>query len=243
MFRYPVTNAQFEEFIKDPQGYRKNEWWTKAGLEWRKDRKEHDRYGGVFSLANHPVVGVTWYEAAAFCNWLTDQFQVSSSTIQVYDPKTHEIHADENLKSQIINRKSEIRLPTEAEWERAARGGHEFRYPWGSDEITPDHANYDDTNLNATSAVGAFPKGMNDYGLLDMSGNVWEWCATEWQENYNDYLKKENNKPEGNILRVLRGGAFHDSVRIVRCAYRVRYNPDIGGDDLGFRCVVVSHFS
>ena len=105
-------------------------------------------------------------------------------------------------------------MPSEAEWERAARGtltpnpspsgrGEQRVYPWG-DEITP---NYSDTNLNATSAVGAFPLGMNDYGLLDMSGNVYEWCATEWLDSYKDYLKKENNKPEGDSLRVLRGGS------------------------------------
>lgn len=245
MSRYPVTNAQFEEFIKDPQGYTNDTWWTKAGLEWRKDRREHNRYGGAFAFANHPVVGVTWYEATAFCNWLTNRFQVSNSKLQVYDPKTRSIVEDNNLKLSIENRKSIIRLPTEAEWERAARGGHGYRYPWKSDEITPDHANYDETNLNVSSAVGAFPKGMNDFGLLDMSGNVLEWCATAWQENYDNYLQneKKSNEPEGDVPRVLRGGAFLVNVGSVRCASRYGFNPYVRYNRIGFRCVVVSHFS
>ncbi|MBI3162126.1 MAG: SUMF1/EgtB/PvdO family nonheme iron enzyme [Chloroflexi bacterium] len=234
MSRYPITNAQFDLFVNDPKGYINNEWWTEAGLKWRKDRKEHNRYGGVFSLSNHPVVGVTWYEAAAFCKWLAKQHQVSGSRFQVYDSQTHSIREDENLKTLILAQKLEIRLPTEAEWERAARGSFALgaveahTYPWGN-EITPNHANYSDTNLNATSAVGAFPLGMNDYGLLDMSGNVWEWCATEWQENYKEYLEKENNNPEGDVARVVRGGAYGNVDRILRCARRFRNNPSSYG--------------
>lgn len=254
MSRYPVTNAQFELFVKDPEGYTKDEWWTKAGLGWRKDRMEHNRYGGVFALPNHPVVGVTWYEARAFCNWLTERLRVTSDELQMYDPNAGVIRADENLKSSIVNRKSVIRLPTEAEWERAARGrlpspsgrgggGEGHRFPWG-DEITPDHANYTDTNLNTTSAVGAFPLGMNDYGLLDMSGNVWEWCATAWQENYENYLKneKENNKPEGDVARVVRGGSYSNVGGYLRCARRLRLDPDFEWDGQGFRVVVCASF-
>jgi formylglycine-generating enzyme required for sulfatase activity len=227
MSRYPITNAQFDLFVKDPNGYVNNAWWTKAGLEWRKDQKEHKRYGGVFALSNHPVVGVTWYEATAFTRWATKN--IERLTLNVW--KDGKI---EPLKSGTY----EVRLPSEAEWERAARGGKSFPYPWG-DTITANQANYSDTHLNATSAVGAFPLGMNDYGLLDMSGNVWEWCATQWQENYAEYLEKENNKPEGNVdRRVVRGGAFLNSVRFVRCAFRLRYNPDYWYEYLGFRVVV-----
>jgi formylglycine-generating enzyme required for sulfatase activity len=71
-----------------------------------------------------------------------------------------------------------------------------------------------------------------------MSGNVWEWCVTQWQENYKDYLKKENNKPEGDVVRVLRGGAFYNEDRYVRCAYRYWYSPYYRYYYLGFRVVV-----
>ena len=235
MSRYPITNAQYDLFLNDPQGYRNNTWWTKAGLDWRKDRTSSPKQGGAFDLPNHPVVNVTWYEAAAFCKWLTAH--ISNHKLQVYDPATRAIRFDDNLKLSIVNRKFEIRLPTEAEWERAARGGKNYRYPWNSDEITPNHANYSDTNLNVTSAVGAFPLGMNDYGLLDMSGNVWEWCATEWQDNYQEYMKKENNKPEGYVARVVRGGAYDYEVRNLRCASRGRLNPYDEWNGQGFRVV------
>lgn len=252
MSRYPVTNAQFEAFVKAEDGYTQAKWWTEAGLNWRDENKrtDHYRYGGVFDLANHPVVGVTWYEAIAFCKWLTVQYQETSEEIRVYDPDTKTIQAHENLKSKIVNRKMEIRLPSEAEWEYAARGNVPLShlgeglgvrvFPWKSNDITPNHANYADTNLNGTSAVGAFPLGMNDFGLLDMSGNVWEWCATEWQEDYKDYLKKENNKPEGKVARVLRGGSFDDGVWYVRCARRNWYYPITVNNYLGFRVVCVS---
>jgi len=231
MSRYPITNAQFDLFVRDG-GYTQDTWWTKTGLEWRKQNNSKDRnkYGGAYDLLNHPAVGVTWYEAYAFTRWATKN--VERLALNVW--KSGKI---ESL--QLENGKFEIRLPSEVEWERAARGGKDSRYPWG-DEITLNHANYRDTNLNVTSAVGAFPLGMNDYGLLDMSGNVWEWCATEWQGNYKEYLKKENNTPEGSVARVLRGGAYRSGVSFLRCAYRNNLNPYGRLVSLGFRVVCVA---
>ncbi|MBI5822539.1 MAG: SUMF1/EgtB/PvdO family nonheme iron enzyme [Chloroflexi bacterium] len=237
MSRYPITNAQFDLFVKDPNGYTKDEWWTEAGLNWRKGQKEHKRYSGAFSLPNHPVVGVTWYEAAAFCKWMTEKMKKEECRMQIYKPKSKTLESGDILHSAFRNLHFEIRLPTEAEWERAARGGTNYRYPWNNDEITPNHANYADTNLNVTSAVGAFPLAMNDYGLLDMSGNVWEWCATEWRDNYEGYLKKENNKPEGSVARVVRGGACGSVDGFLRCAYRGRFYPDVVWYFQGFRVV------
>ncbi len=233
MSRYPVTNAQFEAFVKAEDGYTQAKWWTEAGLEWKKDRKEHHRYGGVFALANHPVVGVTWYEASAFCKWATEQMQKGEGRIQVWREGKIEM-------CELESGRYEVRLPSEAEWERAARGGKNFLYPWNSNEITPNHANYSDTNLNATSAVGAFPLGTNDFGLLDMSGNVLEWCGTEWRGDYKDYVKNENNKAEGNKSRVLRGGSFYYSRSFVRCAYRLDSSPIIELNLIGFRICVSS---
>jgi formylglycine-generating enzyme required for sulfatase activity len=233
MSRYLVTNAQFEAFVKAEDGYTNSKWWTEAGLNWRKDRREQNRYGGVFDLANHPVVGVSWYEATAFCKWLTVKLQEMSDEIQVWKEGKVESH-------KLESGKWEIRLPSEAEWEYAARGGVNFLYPWKSNEITANNANYSETNLNGTSTVGAFPAGENDFGLLDMSGNVWEWCRTEWQADYKEYLKNENNEIDGNKSRVLRGGSFDHNRYPLRCAFRNGYYPLNENNYVGFRLCVSS---
>jgi len=233
MTRYPITNAQFDLFVKDENGYQNNKWWTEAGLEWRKDRTKPDKRGGVFDLPNHPVVYVRWYEAFAFTRWATKN--VERLTFNVWkNGKIEPLH--------LGNGKFEIRLPSEAEWERAARGEQDNQpYPWEGD-ITPNHANYSDTGIGATSAVGAFPLGINKYGLLDLSGNVWEWCLTEWQDDHKDYLKNEEklNSLEGDVRRVVRGGSYLNVGSLLRCALRYGYNPYRGNDYFGFRVVVSS---
>lgn len=236
--RYPVTNAQFDLFVNDENGYQNDKWWTKAGLDWRKDRKKPDKRGGVFDLPNHPVVYIRWYEAAAYCQWLTEQNNVKRLTACPEFREGFNVLQDGVLRP-LSPGTYEIRLPTEAEWEYAARAGAQTPYPWGN-EITPNHANYDETQIGATSAVGAFPAGMNPLGLLDMSGNVWEWCATQWQGDYKDYLKNEKklNNPEGNVARVLRGGSYYDVGSDLRCALRDYLNPFNWDDGIGFRVVV-----
>jgi formylglycine-generating enzyme required for sulfatase activity len=222
--------------VNDPQGYQNKAWWTKDGLKWRGDQEDHERYSGAYNLPNHPAVGVTWYEAYAFTRWATERLKIEGYTLHVW--RNGKIESLEFGKE-----KFELRLPTEAEWEKAARGADGLRYPWGN-EITTDHANYRDTNINVTSAVGCFPKGQSPYGLLDMSGNVWEWCATEWTEDgYKSYGESEKNESEGASLRVLRGGAFRDHGGYVRCAIRSYHYPYSRDSRIGFRVVVSSPIS
>ncbi len=225
--RYPVTNAQFDLFVYDPEGYANGRWYTDAGREWRNKVKQDrpPKQGSAFDLPNHPVVNVTWYEAVAFTRWLTNKLREEKAGLKVWEKnKIREVPVDFT--------KWEVRLPSEAEWEKAARGEKGVRYPWGND------FNQDKVNSNmiigSTSAVGCFPAGESSYGLLDMSGNVYEWCATQWTEGYKNYGKNENNNPDGDGRRVLRGGAFLDSERIVRCAYRYYAFPATGAAALGF---------
>ncbi len=202
--RYPVTNAQYEAFVLDG-GYTAK-WrgcWTADGWQWKGQRSAPDKEDGVFDLPNHPVVMVTWYESHAFCNWLTQKLGVA------------------------------VTLPSEAQWEKAARSVDGRTYPWG-EKITPDHANYDETGIGATSTVGIFPKGASPCGALDMSGNVWEWCQTNWRENYEG---KPDDTPEGAPMRVLRGGAFDYAARLVRCACRGMHLPDNRNGLSGFRVI------
>lgn len=225
-----VTYAQFEAFVADPQGCRNDAHWTRAGLAWRADRTE-PRYwkDPKWHIANHPVIGVTWYESAAFCHWLTSRLQTLSQPFSQFN---------------ILNAQFEVRLPSELEWEYAARRDNGRDYPWNRDardEWTKGdeaHCNVRETGLGRTTAVGAFPNGATLDGFYDLTGNTWEWMGTTWNADW----RKVSEDLEGDSERGLRGGSWasnHEN----DLGYRNWNDPRLDYDNLGFRVVVRAHFS
>ena len=218
--RYPVTNMQYQAFIEDG-GYTRQEFWSKEAWEWKKEESisEPRWFGGEFDLSNHPVVGVSWHEALAYCQWLTQGLQATGE----------------------LQEGREIRLPTEAEWEKAARGTDGRIFPWGDENITPELANYSGTNLGATSAVGCFPRGGSPDGCEEMAGNSYDWCLDKCGGSFLDVVT--DTYKDGLIdplcssgsFRVIRGGYWGNLARFCRAASRYWHEPGYRNDYIGFR--------
>ena len=158
MAKYPVTNRWFKQFIQEA-GYRKPELWSKEGRKWLESEKaEHPHYWYDYrwNCSNHPVVGVCWYEADAFCQWLTKK----------------------NGDGYVYH------LPTEQQWEATAAGKNRRDYPWGTG-FDKNKCNTVESKIGKTSAVGIFKDGDTVDGISDMSGNVFEWTRSNHDSKAN----------------------------------------------------------
>jgi formylglycine-generating enzyme required for sulfatase activity len=169
------------------------------------------------------VVCVSWNDALEYCKWLSNKKGVN------------------------------FKLPTEAQWEKVARGTNGRKYPWGNTAPSGEKVNFSDKQscLNEkfswadkdvddgyayTAPVGSYPVGASPYGLLDMAGNVWEWCSDWYGSDYYKNAPKENpTGPKSGTHRVMRGGSWYVFARSLRCAFRGRGRPSYRIGDVGFR--------
>ncbi len=229
--RYPVTVVQFRTFTED-SGYNFGFW----------------QYNTV---ANHPIVMITWHEALMYCVWLTEKLkEIGEKRLKEKETGEKRI-GDMGFWEGLASEKLIVTLPSEAEWEKAARGMRGRIYPWGT-EFDADKANTSETGISDTSPVGCFPSGASPYGVLDMSGNVWDWTRSKFGRVQNGGITniygypyqldddRESLTTPQEFAIVLRGGSFYGFDRHARCANRRGDDPGFRGGLFGFRVVAVS---
>lgn len=180
MAKYPITYSQFEVFAQDREGFydADNRWWR--GFYAEAEEIEDQRW----KIDDHPRENVSWYEAMAFCRWLSSKLGGN--------------YGINNIANWVV------RLPSEFEWEKAARGTDGLLYPYGN-EFDKNKANTEESGIGKTMPVTAYPQGASPYGVMDMSGNVWEWCLSNYK---NPEVKFEGENISSGQGRVLRGGSF-----------------------------------
>jgi len=174
--KYPVTVEEYQRFVEH-RGYEEQKYWDAEGwsLKLKEGWDQPEDWDEQLATPNRPVTGVSWYEAVAYCRWLSEL------------------------------RNKEVRLPAEAEWEKAATPV-KGEYPWGNREPDEERANFH-SNVGSPTPVGVYPGGDGPYGHCDLAGNVWEWCAAEVR-----------GEPEE--FREVRGGGWGDPAEDLRAACR-----------------------
>jgi formylglycine-generating enzyme required for sulfatase activity/GTPase SAR1 family protein len=216
--RYPVTVAQFSGFVADAGYADERWWWTEAAARWLRETRTTvpDNWEYQLLHANRPVTGVSWFEARAYCAWL--------------DAKLRALEGDPLPPDR------QVRLPTESEWEKAARGSDLLPYPWGYKEWNEQRANVWESSIGHATPVGMYPQGATASGLHDLAGNVWEWTLSAWQEPTAASISlAEVDEDE---RRVLRGGSWRDPCAVSHCIFRGVDFAGIRNPGIGFRLAV-----
>jgi formylglycine-generating enzyme required for sulfatase activity len=220
--KYPITNAQFKQFM-DAGGYGREDLWKEMIEDATRGNDGFQEitisqlpglrdYGQPFMLDNHPVAGISWYEATAFAGWLDILLKQQANKL-LAEAKSE---VEQLLWKGLANNTLYVMLPTGAQWEKAARGLDGRMYPWGDIE-DPNLANYYETGIGSTNAVGCFPSGRSINGPEEMSGNVFEWVKTN---------------------KRLRGGSFEMGTGFMRCSFSLERTQAAWASDAGFRVAV-----
>ncbi len=215
--RYPVTEAQYWQFIQETNRAKPSHWIDGRPLP---------------HALNKPVVNVSWYDALAYCRWLTRRLG--------------NLDLNEKAKRAWNETDKLVLLPTEAEWEKACRGvSAKNVFAWG-DEYMPGKTNTREENLGEPIAVGLFPEGVSPYGIWDMGGNVREWTTTRyWNDDkvkfdfpYRPNDGREDLSRNDNVTRVIRGGAYHLDHSCSDCSFRIKNFPVDRHPYFGFRLAI-----
>lgn len=207
--KYPVTVGEYRKFL-NAKGYQTREYWTEAGWLWLQtnSRKQPDYWHEQKWIWNDnlPVIGVSWYEALAYCYWIGK------------------------------NTEKKVRLPTEAEWEKAARGWDQRIYPWGN-EFDVNMCNTRMSGRDKTIPVDeANPRSESPYGCSDMIGNASEWTLSEFRP-YPYNSQDGRNEIREEKLRVIRGGSWFSQPIRARVSARGMNDAFFTDNDVGFRVV------
>jgi serine/threonine-protein kinase len=203
MGKYAVTIKQYMQFVYETKSHYPE--WLEEGSQYHIKTGSDDYYKKFVTDENCPIVGVSWEDARAYCDWLSNKTGLN------------------------------FKLPTEAQWEKAARGTDGRKYPWGNREPDDTLANFEG-KIGKTTPVGSYPDGASPYGLLGMAGNVWEWCS-DWygSDYYKNASKKNPPGPESGPFRVMRGGGWYFYAVDLRCSNRFIVYPSFRNSFVGFR--------